>query len=66
MTKEEKKARHEAKKLIKMYCDNLDNVYKACSEIAKAYGKKEIPLITLKQVIKTVKDGIKKGFNEPG
>ena len=66
MTNEEKKARHEAAKLIKMYLRNLDNVYSACSEITKAYGKKEIPLITLKQVIKTVKDGIKKGFDEPG
>lgn len=63
MTNEQKKARHEAKKLIKMYFTNLDNIYKACSKIAKAYGKNEIPLITLKQVIKTVKDGIKKGFD---
>ena len=63
MTKEQRHAKHDAAKLIKMYTRNLDNVYNACAEIAKAYGKKEIPLITLKKVIKTVKNGIQKGFD---
>lgn len=64
MTKEERKARHEADKLFKMYFRNLDNIYKASAEIAKAYGKKEIPLKTLKEIINTVKKGIKKGQHE--
>ena len=63
MTKEQRQAKHEASKLIKMYFKNLDNVYNACNEVAKAYGKKEIPLSVLKEVIKTVKNGIQKGFD---
>ena len=63
MTKEERQARHEAKKLIKMYFKNLDNVYNAAEKIAKAYERDNVPLTTLKAIIKTVKDGIQKGFD---
>ncbi len=63
MTKEERQAKHEEAKLIKMYLRNLNNVYSACNEIAKAYNKKDIPLSVLKEVIGTVKKGIKKGFD---
>ena len=66
MTKEEKQAKKEARKLIQMYFKNLDNVYNACNKVAKAYNKKDIPLSVLKQIIKTVKVGIQKGFDEQG
>ena len=63
---EQQKARREAKKLIKEYFYNLDNIYKSAAEIAKAYERDSIPLITLKEIIKTVKQGIQKGFDEQG
>ena len=60
---EQRKARREAKKLIKEYFYNLDNVYSAAEKIAKAYKRDSIPLVTLKTIINTVKQGIQKGFD---